>query len=289
MIDGFRANRHVWQPTADVSEMCLIVDGLRKEYTPKSGQARLALDGVSFQVAHGEVYGLLGPNGAGKSTALGAIAGVVYAGDGTIEVNGELVAPDAPARRHVGVMPQSVALYDELTVKENLEFFGTLCGLRGAALRQRIAEVLEIVGLPDRAHSEVRTLSGGMQRRISFATAIIHAPSLLLLDEPFVGVDPHSRVSLLNVVRQLRDEGTAILVTTHNLDEAEMVCDRVGILQAGSLIAQGSVADLLTSLGITRAGGDGRGGLTRAFFELTREDGLTRARDQQPATHSEAS
>jgi ABC-2 type transport system ATP-binding protein len=220
------------------------VENLRKVF----GET-VAVDGVSFTARPGEIFGLLGPNGAGKTTTLSCVSGLLVPTAGRVRVVGRDVVRDgAEARRALGVVPQEVALYDDLTAGENLEYWGGAQGLRGAALRKRRDEVLELAGLADRAREPVKRFSGGMKRRLNFACGILHRPQVLLLDEPTVGVDPQSRVRLLELVRQEARAGTCVLYTTHYMEEAETLCDRLAIIDHGRLIAQGTLAELRAML-----------------------------------------
>jgi ABC-2 type transport system ATP-binding protein len=237
----------------------------------------VAVGGLSLEVRRGEIFGLLGPNGCGKSTTLAAVAGALAAAAGVIRVAGVEERTDPLAyRRLVGLVPQELALYEELTAEDNLLFFGRLYGLRGSDLRRRAGEALEFVRLADRARHRVRTLSGGMQRRLNLACALLHEPPLLLLDEPTVGIDPESREAIFASLRRLRDLGTALVFTTHYLEEAEQLCDRVGILDHGRLVALGTLDDLAGAWpacrvrqGPARRGGHRGPRLERVFLELT--------------------
>lgn len=205
----------------------------------------LALDGVSLRVEAGEILGLLGPNGAGKSTLVSITAGLIAADHGEVRLElpnglggGAGGSPRDPAvRRQLGLAPQSLALYDELSGAENLRFFAGLQGCAGAHLRARVDAALEFVGLSERRDDRVKTYSGGMARRLNLAAALVHDPALLLLDEPTVGVDPQSRARLLDNIEQLRAQGKAVLYTTHYMEEAQRICDRVAILDHGKLLA----------------------------------------------------
>jgi len=221
------------------------VHELRKAYG-----SEVAVDGVSFTAQPGEVFGLLGPNGAGKSTSIGCISGLLKPTSGSIRVNGHDIESDGrAAREKLGVVPQEIALYDELTAVENLRFWGGAWRLSGAALVKRTAEVLERVGLSDRAKSRVETMSGGMQRRLNFACGILHEPRVLLLDEPTAGVDPQSRLRILELVREEAARGTCVLYTTHYMEEAESLCDRLMIVDHGRAIASGTLNELHAEMG----------------------------------------
>ena len=211
---------------------------------------RTAVDGVGFQIAAGETYGLLGPNGAGKTTTISMIAGILDLDGGTVEIDGRpMSSHDHDAKRVLGFVPQQIALFDDLSAHENLRFFGGLQGLRGAELDRRIAATLDLVGLADRAGDRIGTYSGGMQRRANIAAGLLHEPRLLVLDEPTVGVDPQSRNQILESIERLGQAGMAVLYTTHYMEEAERLCDRVGIIDAGRLIAEGTRRDLVAQVG----------------------------------------
>jgi ABC-2 type transport system ATP-binding protein len=212
--------------------------------------ATRAVDGVSFEVRPGEIYGLLGPNGAGKTTTISMICGLLKAESGEVVIDGTGFWTDpSRARRLMGVVPQEIALYEELSGRENLEFWGRLAGLAAKEAKQRAAELLEALALADRAHDALKKYSGGMKRRINLGCALLHRPRLLLLDEPTVGIDPQARLKLLEFIRDLAASGTAILYTTHYLEEAETLCQRIGIIDQGRLLAEGTLAELQQRLG----------------------------------------
>ncbi len=202
----------------------------------KSYGATKALDGLSLSVARGEIFGLLGPNGAGKSTAMHVLVGLLRPDAGTVRVLGG-DPTTAALRNRIGIAPQSLALYEELTARENLAFYARLYGLSGRRLDDAIDGALDFVRLTDRQHDRAVTYSGGMQRRLNIACAIVHSPELVLLDEPTVGVDPQSRNAIFDNVLALRARGTTVLYTTHYMEEAERLCDRVGIVDHGKLLA----------------------------------------------------
>lgn len=209
-----------------------------------------AVDGVSFTIAPGETYGLLGPNGAGKTTAISMIAGLAPADAGTITVAGSPVRPDAIAvKGHIGLVPQDLAIYPELTARENLRFFGRLQGLRGKGLTGRVDEVLDLIGLTDRQKDATKEFSGGMKRRLNIGIGLLHQPALLILDEPTVGVDPQSRNAILESVEALSEAGMAVLYTTHYMEEAERLCDRIAIIDSGRIQAEGTRDELIRLTG----------------------------------------
>jgi ABC-2 type transport system ATP-binding protein len=206
-----------------------------------------ALDGVTLSVARGETFALIGPNGSGKTTLIRLLLGLGRATSGSVWVLGRRM-PDRRVAPQIGYMTQATALYDDLSARQNLAFFGSLYGLRGRALRTRIAETLALVDLTSRAGSVVRTLSGGMRQRVSLACALMHQPPLLFLDEPTVGIDPELRVAFWDYFRRLNQQGVTIVVSTHHLDEA-VRSDRVALLRLGQLLAVDSPAALLAQAG----------------------------------------
>ena len=214
----------------------------------------VALKGVSLAVSRGEIVGLLGPNGSGKSTTLAVAAGVLHPDAGTVRVDGIRRDHDPAAfARRVGLVPQDSALYEELTAAQNLTFFGRLYGLSGTELRRRVARMLSRVRLADRASHRVETFSGGMKQRLNLAAALLHDPPVLLLDEPTAALDPACRDALFADLTRLKDDGHAVLLTTHHLDEAELGCDRVAVLDRGKLVAVGPPAELLRCRAADRA------------------------------------
>ena len=209
----------------------------------------VAVDDLTFEANPGEILGFLGPNGAGKTTTIGMIAGLLRPDSGRIEV-GCSGAPDQPeARRQIGVAPQALAIYEELTGEENLIFFGKLAGLRGRDLTERVAWSLDFVALCDRSGDRVKTYSGGMKRRLNLAVALVHDPPLLLLDEPTVGVDPQSRNAMFDKILELKAQGRTVVYTTHYMEEAERLCDRVGVIDHGRFLAIDSVDNLIAQYG----------------------------------------
>ena len=206
---------------------------------------RLAVDGVSFRIADGETVGLLGPNGAGKTTTLSMICGLLRADSGSLTVDGEPIAPDAVGGKYrVGLVPQDLAVVEELSAQANLELFGGLYGLSGKLLQERAEQALALVGLTDRRSHEVRTFSGGMKRRLNIAGALLHDPALVLLDEPTVGVDPQSRAAIFANLEELKRRGKTLLYTTHYMEEAERLCDRIVIMDHGKVLADDSIGGL---------------------------------------------
>jgi ABC-2 type transport system ATP-binding protein len=221
----------------------ITVSGLRFSYG-----AVPAVDGVSFEVRAGEIFGLLGPNGAGKSTTIHCIGGVLSPSGGEVRLDGG-DPRDARVRRRLGVAPQALSLYEDLTGEENCAFFGRLNGLASRSLKERTVRALDLAGLSDRARDRVSAYSGGMKRRLNLAVALLHDPPVLLLDEPTVGVDPQSRNHLFDSIEALRGEGRAILYTTHYMEEAQRLCDRVAVMDRGRIMDLGTVDDLLARHG----------------------------------------
>ena len=209
-----------------------------------------AVDSISFSAGEGNVFGLLGPNGAGKSTTINCISGLLPPTSGHIAVSGHDIVKDGKAaRQSLGVVPQELALYEDLPAIDNLRYWGKAYGLRGNALDARVAEVLEHIGLADRAKDLPKKFSGGMKRRLNFGCGVVHKPKVLLLDEPTVGVDPQSRAKLFDLVEAERDAGACVLYTTHYMEEAERLCNSLAIIDHGKIIAQGTVAELKAQLG----------------------------------------
>lgn len=222
----------------------LEVSHLRKAYG-----GRLAVDDLSFSVERGEVFGLLGPNGAGKSTAMMMVAGLRRPDSGTVSLAGESSPHGILERSHVlGLVPQELAIYPELTGRENLRFFGEIYGLRGSSLRKRVDDVLEQIGLDEHADQHVRTFSGGMKRRLNFGAGLIHEPQLVILDEPTVGVDTQSRSHLLASVERLAAGGAGVIYASHYMEEVESICHRVGIIDQGRMLKCGRPAELLDAV-----------------------------------------
>ncbi len=205
-----------------------------------------AVKGVSFTIAKGEIFGLLGPNGAGKSTTINMMCGYLQATSGDTIINGISVGKKPRAVKSIiGVVPQEIALYKDLTAAENLEFFGEIYNIPHRERKERADEVLHFVGLYDRRKDAIKTFSGGMQRRINMAVAMMHRPLFLMMDEPTVGVDPQSREHIFDTIEKLRDTGTTILYTTHYMEEAERMCNHIAIMDEGHIIAMGTLEQLL--------------------------------------------
>jgi ABC-2 type transport system ATP-binding protein len=217
----------------------LQVDRLSKRY----GE-RVAVNAISFSIAQGETVGLLGPNGAGKTTAIAMISGISRPDGGEVNLGGVSLSHNANAlKRRVGLVPQDLALYEELSARANLQLFGGLYGFSEAELAPRAKAALALVGLADRSNDRVKTFSGGMKRRLNIAGALLHEPDLILLDEPTVGVDPQSRNAIFDNLEELKRRGKTLLYTTHYMEEAERLCDRVLILDNGQILANDTVAN----------------------------------------------
>lgn len=218
----------------------LRIDELRKHY-----HQHTAVDGISLHIAKGEFYGLLGPNGAGKTTTITMISGILPPDSGSISVHGHAVySAGAIVKKHMGIVPQEIALYDDLNAWENLLFWGGLYGVTGTTAKQRAAHLLNWIGLDDRKHDLVKTYSGGMKRRVNIAASLMHNPDFVLMDEPTVGIDPQSRNKIYELLADLHAQGKTILYTTHYMQEAETMCSRIGIIDKGKIIAEGTLAEL---------------------------------------------
>ena len=223
----------------------LVCRGLRKAFGDF-----VAVDGVSFSIAPGETYGMLGPNGAGKTTTISMAAGLLDPDAGEVQVAGQpMTTTTVGVKALCGYVPQEVAIYPDLTGRENLRFFAGLYGMRGREARQRIDEILDTIGLAARGSDLTKKYSGGMQRRLNIGIGLLHHPSLLILDEPTVGVDPQSRNAILESVEALARAGMAVLYTTHYMEEAQRLCDRVGIIDEGTLKAEGTPRELVALVG----------------------------------------
>jgi ABC-2 type transport system ATP-binding protein len=209
-----------------------------------------AVKGITFDIKEGEIFSLLGPNGAGKTTTISMLSTLYTPSGGDATIGGHSVLKDPMAvRQIIGMVPQDLALYEDLTARENLVFWGQMYGLSGNQLNNRIDEVLEQIGLTDKAKNRIRTYSGGMKRRVNIGVGLLHKPRLLFMDEPTVGIDPQSRRAILDTVKDLNKKGMTVLYTTHYMEEAEELSDRVGIIDHGELIAIGTQAELTRQVG----------------------------------------
>ena len=268
------------QPTEKKSVALRVVD-LSKRYG-----STIAVSGLNFEISEGEIFGLLGPNGAGKTTTIAMLATQRRPSSGDATLFGHSAYKEQQVvRQMIGLAPQEVSLYPALTAAENLQFFGRIYGVRQPALRERIDELLALVGLDAHRDHQVGIFSGGMKRRLNLAVSLVHRPKLILLDEPTAGVDPQSREQILKIIGGLRDDGNAILYTTHYMEEAERLCDRLGILSEGKLVAVGTLDELLSGTefgeiievrglpdGVDLAGMQALGGVSR----IERGDGVVR-------------
>jgi len=225
----------------------------------------VAVSGVSFRADRGETIGLLGPNGAGKTTTVSIISGLLNPDSGEVLIEGKQVRSDTdPVKLRIGLVPQDMALYDQLSARDNLTFFAALYSLAGPKAKQSIADALHLVGLADRAGDKVKTFSGGMKRRLNLAAALLHDPQILLLDEPTVGVDPQSRNAIFDNLETLKKRGKTLVYTTHYMEEAERLCDRIIIIDHGKIVANDTLQELHKLLPVTNV----------IAVELDRADGF---------------
>ena len=237
-----------------------------------------AVQGVSLQIEAGTVFSLLGPNGAGKSTTISVISGLLRPTEGDASIFGKSISTEAnKAKQHIGVVPQEIALYEDLTGRENLAFWGKMYGLKGAALDERIEAVLEMIELADRQSDKVEKYSGGMKRRLNIGVALLHEPDIVIMDEPTVGIDPQSRRKILDSVKDLNKKGMTVLYTTHYMEEAQELSDRIAIMDYGKVIAEGTNDELVKIVG----------GLDRIELGFANEvDGKLDAWASLPGVHS---
>ncbi|AFR06206.1 ABC transporter family protein [Nocardiopsis alba ATCC BAA-2165] len=267
---GGRSSDDVEQEKGEnVTVALLEVEKLSKSYGSNTAVAE-----VGFHIDKGETYGLLGPNGAGKSTTISIIAGVLKADSGSVRIDGqEHGVSNAATKGQIGFVPQELALYPDLNAWDNLMFFARLYGLSGAKARSRCGEILEIIDLTDRAKENVSTFSGGMSRRLNIGVGMLNRPRLLILDEPAVGVDAQSRNAILESIQRQAADGVSVLYTTHYMEEAERLCDRVGIIDSGRIQAEGTQRELISQVGeddtIVLSLGGGKDRAVRALKELS--------------------
>lgn len=231
----------------------LYVQNLHKTF--RNGHNLKAVDGVNFKVNQGEIFSLLGPNGAGKTTTISMLSALLKPDNGAtgasdIRIMGRsLLTEPLAAKAMIGVVPQDIALYQDLTARENLVFWAKMYGLKGAQLKTRVAEVLELIGLTDRANDRISKYSGGMKRRVNIGVALLHQPSVIYMDEPTVGIDPQSRRSILDGVIALKNQGMTVLYTTHYMEEAQELSDRIAIMDHGKIIANDTHENLIRLVG----------------------------------------
>lgn len=227
------------------------IKSLRKQYNPPDGVFAVGKEaGINLEIREGEIFSLLGPNGAGKTTIISMISTLLTPTDGEIFINGyNVVKEPLQAKQQIGVVPQELAIYPTLTARQNLEFFGRMYGLQGQALKKRAGEVLEFIGLTDRADDKVKEYSGGMKRRVNIGIGLMHRPRMVFLDEPTVAIDPQSRRNILDTVKLLNQEGMTVLYTTHYMEEAEELSHRIGIIDHGKIIALGTLGELTQRVG----------------------------------------
>lgn len=221
------------------------VDNLHKSFNSLH-----AVDGISFEVNQGELFGFLGPNGAGKTTTLSMISGLLKPDAGRVEIGGiDVWSSPVQAKKMLGLVPQEISLYEELSARENLQFWGSLYDITRTELKKSIDELLERVGLADRAKEPVSKFSGGMKRRLNVAVGLVHRPKVVFFDEPTVGIDPQSRNNILDFIREIAQAGSTVIFTTHHLEEAESLCERLAIMDHGKMLATGSVEELAKIVG----------------------------------------
>jgi ABC-2 type transport system ATP-binding protein len=228
-----------------MDHLAILVQNMKKSFGENH-----AVQGVSFEVEQGEIFSLLGPNGAGKTTTISMLSCLLRPDDGDAQVMGHSIRTDDMGVKSVlGVVPQEIALYEDLTARENLMFWGKMYGLRGAVLKARVKEVLDVIGLSDRANERVGKYSGGMKRRVNIGVALLHKPKVIYMDEPTVGIDPQSRRNILDSVVALKNQGMTVLYTTHYMEEAEELSDHIAIMDHGKLIACGTNEELVRLVG----------------------------------------
>lgn len=239
------------------------IEDVNKQY---KGSEYFSVNNLTLSIYEGEIFGLLGPNGAGKTTLISILCGLVKVTSGVFYIDNKTYKDNATAiKQHIGVVPQEYALYPSLTAYENLEYFGSMLGLKGTQLKERIFEGLERMGLRDFTHKKIDSFSGGMKRRINLLAGVLHKPKVLFLDEPTVGVDVQSKNAILSFLKELNNLGTTIVYTSHHLVEAEYFCDRLAIMESGQIIAEGTPSALVAS-------SSGARNLEDVFIALTGKD-----------------
>ncbi len=258
------------------------IRSLKKRYPPtaESKEGQLAVKDLTLDIEKGEIFSLLGPNGAGKTTTISMMSGLLTPTEGDVVICGHSIVKEPIAvKKLIGVVPQEIALYPTLTARQNLEFFGKMYGLRGAELAKRIDEVLVFIGLQDRQKERIEAYSGGMKRRVNIGIGLLHKPTLVFMDEPTVGIDPQSRRNILDAVKTLNAQGMTVLYTTHYMEEAQELSNRVGIMDHGELIACGKPGDLMEKVGekdvLLIALNDTNGGPVDLVKNLPGIDGVT--------------
>jgi len=249
--------------TMDATDALVTARGLTKRF----GE-RTAVDGVSFNIGRGKIFGLLGPNGAGKSTTVNMLSTYLPPDGGEVTIAGHSLRESMIVKHLIGVVPQELALYDDLTARENLAFFARLYDVPKAERHARAHDALERVGLADRDREPVKGFSGGMKRRLNLALGLINQPAFLMLDEPTVGVDPQSREKIFDIIADLKNAGTTLLYTTHYMEEAERLCDHIAIMDDGKIIASGTLEELLR-LRVEELVAERPRGLEQLFIQLT--------------------
>lgn len=227
------------------------LQNLRKQYSPPDGPFAVGpKEGVNLTIQQGEIFSLLGPNGAGKTTIISMMSGLLTPSSGDVQIGGYSITKQSlDVKKQIGVVPQDLALYPTLSARQNLQLFGTLYGLSGKDLSKRTDEVLEFIDLKDRANDKINEYSGGMKRRVNIGVGLMHRPKMLFLDEPTVAIDPQSRRNILDTVKGLNEQGMTVLYTTHYMEEAQELSNRIGIIDHGQIIALGTLSELVTTIG----------------------------------------
>ena len=221
---------------------------IMRDVSKRYSNGQLAVNKLNLEVRQGEILGLLGPNGAGKSSSIKMLCGLLEADSGAIQILGQKQGmKNLSLRKHLGLVTQEITVFNDLSAYENLMYFGSLYGLRGTQLKNNVAEMLAFVGLSERAKDKPTTFSGGMQRRLNIACALVHKPDLVIMDEPTVGIDPQSRNHILEAIKKLNQTGTTVIYTSHYMEEIQAICNRVSIMDKGQVIAEGTIDELLSA------------------------------------------